>query len=190
MSFKAAAGLVFLGPPSVNGTINLAGSSVGTYTVSYVTNGICKDSTILVLTVSNAPCATFTYGATSYCQSAANPSPTYGATCSPGNFSSVPAGVQFTTPTGTIDLLNSTPGVYQIINTIAASGACPAVADTFDVTITSKPILAFVSSTPAGCNPNCNGTANVSSSGGTGAGTYAYAISGGAAIAVTGASTA
>ncbi len=170
------------------GVINLATSTVGGYTIKYVTPGPCKDSTTLTITVTNAPSAQFTYASANYCQSAANPSPIYNGLPNPssgGVFTSTPAGLSFAPlPIGTIDLLGSLPNTYQVINTIAASGACPSVADTFTVTITSKPTLSFVSSTQAGCNPNCNGTVTTSVAGGNGV--YAYSIAPGGVVSAAG----
>jgi gliding motility-associated-like protein len=174
------AGLVFTN--TTTGDINLATSLPNVYTIKYVTPGPCPDSSTLVLTVTNAPSAEFSYGAAAYCQSSPNPCPVFLGPPNPssaGVFSSIPAGVSFvSTSTGCIDLLASTPGVYQIVNFIAASGVCPQVSDTFTVTISSKPSLSVVSSTQAGCIPNCDGTVTTAISGGTGAYTCSIAPSG------------
>ena len=167
-------GLVFTN--TTTGVIDLAASTVGTYLIKYVTSGTCKDSTTLQITVTNAPCPLFSYAATNYCQSSPNPTPLHPFGCSNGTYTSLPAGLSINATTGVINLLASTPGTYDVYNTIAAAGTCPLVADTFTVTITSKPTLAFVSSTQAGCNPNCNGTVTTSVSGGTPG--YGYTIAG------------
>ncbi|GBL36180.1 hypothetical protein EMGBS15_17750, partial [Filimonas sp.] len=111
------------------GVINLATSTVGGYTIKYVTPGPCKDSTTLSITITNAPSAQFTYASANYCQSAANPSPIYNGLPTPssgGVYTASGAGLVFAglpAPIGTINLLASTPGTYSVYNTIAASGA-------------------------------------------------------------------
>ena len=183
-----------VGTLSINtstGVINLGTSSVGVYTIKYVTPGPCKDSTTLTITITNAPSAQFHYASSNYCQSAANPSPIYNGPPTPssgGVYTSSGAGLVFAVSppalNGTIDLLASTPGTYDVYNTIAASGVCPSVADTFTVTITSKPTLSFVSSTQAWCNPNCNGTVTTSVAGGNGV--YNYTIAPGGVVSAAG----
>jgi hypothetical protein len=49
------------------GVINLSASAVNSYVVKYVTPGPCPDSATANITITNAPCATFTYASTSYC---------------------------------------------------------------------------------------------------------------------------
>jgi gliding motility-associated-like protein len=168
------------------GVINLATSAVGLYTIKYVTAGPCKDSTTLGISVTNAPSAQFNYASSNYCQSASNPSPIYNGppTPSSGGFYTSSGGGLSLSATGTINLLASTPGTYSVYNTIVASGVCPSVADTFVVTITSKPTLSFVSSTQAGCNPNCNGTVTTSVAGGNGV--YNYTIAPGGVVSAAG----
>lgn len=149
--------------------------TVGAYTVKYVTPGPCKDSMTVNVNITTAPCTQFSYPNASYCQSSPNPSPTYSTGCSAGAFTYTPAGLSINASNGTINLLGSSAGTYTVTNTIAASGTCPASTSTFVVTIVSKPVFTFVSSTPAGCNPNCNGTVTSTITGGTG--TYTCTIS-------------
>jgi gliding motility-associated-like protein len=166
---------------SINGTtglINLASSSVGTYTVTYTTPGPCPNSSTFVITIVTLPNASFTYSSTSYCQSAPNPSPIYAAGASAGNYTVTPSGLAWMpsppAAQGTINLLGSSAGTYTITNTIAASGACPSVSATYTVTVTAKPTISVTTTTPASCAPGCDGTATTSVSGGAPA--YAYSI--------------
>ena len=126
-------GLIFTN--TTNGTINLAGSSLGTYTIKYVTIGTCIDSTTTSLTITNSPDATFSFSGP-YCQKQVNPLPNFVAGASAGLFSSVPAGLVFaSTSTGEINLATSAAGAYTITNNIAAAGGCAAATATNTVTI-------------------------------------------------------
>jgi gliding motility-associated-like protein len=127
------AGLVFVS--TSNGTINLSGSALGSYTVKFVTNGACIDSSTVSLTITNSPNANFSYIGP-YCQKQANPLPGFIAGASAGLFSSVPVGLVFVSnSTGEIDLSASAAGVYTLTNNIAAAGGCAAATATNTVTI-------------------------------------------------------
>lgn len=132
----APAGLIFMS--TATGEINIAGSTNGTYTVSYVTTGVCSDSTAQSITITSAPDASFTYAQAVYCSTETDPVPSFGAGASAGTFSST-AGLTINAATGEIDLSASTPGLYTVNNDIAASGSCPAVSETFDVTVKETP---------------------------------------------------
>mgnify|MGYP001319033607 CR=1 FL=1 len=111
------------------GTIDLEASTPGTYTVTntIAAAGGCDIITATAeVTITKLPLAGFSYPATIYCQNDETPpTPTFDDGAVAGTFTSVPAGVRFdaTTP-GKIDLANSTPGTYTILNTISASGGC------------------------------------------------------------------
>lgn len=135
------AGLLSLN--NTTGVITLLTSDLGTYTVQYVTPGPCPDSADFVITITNAPDATFTYGNINYCQDAAvNPLPIFTPGRSAGVFSATPAGLFFVNVnTGEINLGTSNAGTYTISNIIAAAGGCAADTATFVVTIDSTTVL-------------------------------------------------
>lgn len=130
------AGLTFVSTST--GEINVAGSTSGSYTVTYTTSGTCPNTSTQTVVISGAPDATFTYAQSSYCSAAANPSPVFGAGASAGAFSST-TGLVINASTGVINLASSTPGAYVVTNSIAASGSCPASSEVYNVTITASP---------------------------------------------------
>jgi gliding motility-associated-like protein len=135
---------------SATGTINLAGSTLGSYNVTYSVGGACPNSSVVPITITSAPSAVFSY-AGPYCSNAANPSPTFGPGASGGTFVSSPAGLTFvSTSTGQINLATTTPGTYSITNNIAASGGC-AAASFGPVTVVINPTPG-VTATPASQN--------------------------------------
>ena len=164
-TFSSTAGLVIDG---ITGLIDLAASSLGTYTVTYTTNGPCPNSANFIITIAAAPTAAFSYTATPYCQNAANPFPTFVGGSIAGTFSST-AGLLFvSTATGQVDLGASTPGTYTVTNTIAAAGGCPLVSSTNTITINVLPAATI--SYPG--SPFCaSGTGSVTQTG-QGGGSY------------------
>ncbi len=96
------------------GYFNPAAAGPGTYTFTYTWNDGqgCVVSASNTITVVNPYDATFNYSSTSYCQNAADPTPT--VTQSGGTFSSTPAGLVINATTGTIDVSASTPGTYTV----------------------------------------------------------------------------
>lgn len=161
------AGLVFLNPTF--GIIDLSGSTAGTYTVSYTTAGTCTTSATQTLTLHPAGNASFSYPQNTYCQGAANPTPTV---AQPGGvFSSVPAGVVFTNPTtGTINLSASLPGSYTILYT--TPGPCSATG-TFPLVINAADNAFFAYNQSTYCPSDPNPTPTVVTPGGTFAATPA-----------------
>lgn len=133
------AGLVFAN--TATGEIDVAGSTAGSYSVTYNTSGACPATSNQTVVISGAPDASFTYAQTSYCTNGTNPSPVYGAGASAGAFSST-SGLVINASTGIIDLASSNAGTYTVTNTIAANGSCPADAQTFSVTIAATPTAA------------------------------------------------
>jgi hypothetical protein len=133
------AGLVFASTST--GEINVAGSTAGSYTVTYTTSGTCPNTSTQTIVISGAPDASFTYAQSSYCTNGTNPSPVYGAGASAGSFSST-TGLVINASTGVINLASSNAGTYTVTNSIAANGSCPADAQTFSVTIAATPTAA------------------------------------------------
>lgn len=127
------------------GVINLATSTLGPYTLTYKTSGLCPDSSSIIMTIDNTnPSAIFNYANTTYCQNGTNPFPIYDVGASAGVFSAIPAGLSFAhINTGEIDLVASTPGTYVVTNTIPASGSCAATSALFTVTIVASDDASF-----------------------------------------------
>lgn len=143
------AGLVFAN--TTTGEINVSGSSVGTYTVTYDATGSAAcptsgSSSSVNITITTNPDASFTYAQPAYCTNATDPSPVFGAGANGGVFSST-AGLTINSNTGEIDLSASTAGTYTVTNTIAASGSCPMVDETFSITINALPNVALANFT-------------------------------------------
>ncbi|MFH1120088.1 MAG: T9SS type A sorting domain-containing protein [Bacteroidota bacterium] len=110
------------------GNINLGASTPGAYTVTHITTGQCPDTATISLTLVTSPSASFGYPQSAYCVSAMNPLPVFPPGSSAGTFTSAPAGLVFVSIfTGEVNLAASNPGVYNVINTIPPSAACPQV---------------------------------------------------------------
>ena len=144
------AGLIFISAST--GQINLATSNAGSYTIMYTTPGpSCINSSTTNITIGNSAVATFSYAGTPYCQSAANPTPTYSGGGVAGTFSST-AGLSFlSTATGQVNLSVSNPGTYTVTNTIPASGGCPAITATSTITINALQDASFNYSSSSYC---------------------------------------
>jgi gliding motility-associated-like protein len=157
---------------SGTGVVNLSASTAGTYTVTNTipAGGGCPAvSATSSITITAVQAATFSYTASPYCQSAANPSPVFSGGGVAGTFSST-AGLSLNPGTGAVNLALSTPGTYTVTNTIAASGGCPTVTANSNITITAQPVATFSYTG----SPYCSTAANPSPtfSGGGVAGTF------------------
>ena len=98
------------------------------------------NSSAALLTVTTQPVATFSYTGTPYCQTAANPMPTFSGGGVAGTFSSTAGLVFVSTATGQVNLAASIPGSYTVTNTIAATGGCAGVEATSPITIISDQV--------------------------------------------------
>ncbi|MCW3072317.1 MAG: hypothetical protein JWO44_2207 [Bacteroidetes bacterium] len=130
------AGISFISTST--GEIDLSASTLGTYTVVYTTNGPCPSTDTAIVTITTAPVATFSFSgaATSFCQSGSNPTPVFASGASAGAFTATPAGLVFVSPsTGQVDLANSAPGTYTIVNNIVPAGGCASAVDSLTITI-------------------------------------------------------
>lgn len=120
--YSAAAGLVI---NATTGVINLANSTVGTYTIKYTFgNGSCSDSTTTVVTINPQPVATISYVGSPYC--ASGTASVYQTGTAGGTYAST-TGLVINTTTGVVNLSNSTPGTYTVTYTYG-SGACVSTA--------------------------------------------------------------
>jgi uncharacterized repeat protein (TIGR01451 family) len=159
-TFTSSSGLVI---NSSTGTINLAATALGTYTVTYTTPGSCSSTTTASITVTTSPSATFSYSGP-YCTTG-TASPTFPAGSSAGTFSSTPGLTFVSVSTGQVDLNTSAIGTYTVVNTIPASGGCSSTSSTATITINPAPTVTL---SPTGTNCGlCNGSITTSASGGT-----------------------
>ena len=154
---------------SSSGLINLVGSTLNTYTVTYTTSGACSSSSSVTVGITTAPVGTFNYAGTPYCSSATNPLPTFTGGGIAGTFSSTPGLVFVNTATGEVNLLASTAGTYTVTNTIAASGACSASTSTSTIVINAAQDASFSFASPSYCQAGTNPSPNIT---GTAGGTF------------------
>jgi gliding motility-associated-like protein len=142
-------------------SITVTPASTTTYTVT-ASNAGCTATATFTVAVTTPGSANFTY-AGPYCQTAANPSPTFTGGGSAGTFSSGPGLVFVSTSTGQINLASSTPGTYTVTNTLPASGPCPPVTATASITINAIPVP-VISGPASVCS---GGSVTLTASGGT-----------------------
>ncbi|WP_201987624.1 beta strand repeat-containing protein, partial [Hymenobacter rubidus] len=187
-SVTGTAGGTFASAPGLSlnastGTITLASSTPGTYTVSYTVAGPCGSAATQTITVTGAPLATFAYPAgTTYCAGAASTvAPTLGSGASAGTFSST-AGLSLNASTGVIDLATSVAGTYTVTNTIAAANGCVAVTATGTVTVTPQTSAAFAYAGGTFCQSGVNPTPTIT---GTAGGTFTVTPSTGLSVNAT-----
>jgi PKD repeat protein len=141
-TFTSNAGLVI---NASTGEVYCSLSAPGTYTVTNTVNNYpCANVTATaVITIVNAPVATFSYIGTPYCQFGANAVPTFSGGSVAGTFTSN-AGLAINPSTGVVSCSVSAPGTYTVTNTIAASGGCPMTSATAIITIlptTAVPVI-------------------------------------------------
>ncbi|MCA8832744.1 beta strand repeat-containing protein [Hymenobacter pini] len=167
-TFSSTTGLAI---DAATGTINLAASTPGTYTVTYSVSGTCPSSATTQVTITNAVSATFSYAATSYCTSATGTvAPTLASGATAGTFSST-TGLTIDATTGVITPSTSTPGTYTVTNTVAASGSCAAASATFQVTITAPATAGFSYASTSYCT-SASGTITPTLASGATAGAF------------------
>jgi len=116
---------------AATGSIDLNGSSLGTYNILYTTSGVCNDTDTISLTVNANGDASFAYAANVLCSDGSPQTPTISGN-SGGTFSSLQPNLSLDATTGAIDPSASDFGVYDIVYTIG--GACPA-ADTISIEV-------------------------------------------------------
>ncbi|MES2565669.1 MAG: PKD domain-containing protein [Bacteroidota bacterium] len=122
------------------GTIDIASSAAGTYTVTNTisaSDGCPEVNASSSVTITKLPEATFNYSSGSYCIDGSNPSPSFQGAGTAGTFSANPA-LLMNTSNGQVDLTGCVVGTYSITNTILAANGCPDVSA--DGVITINPI--------------------------------------------------
>ncbi|MFP9112791.1 fibronectin type III domain-containing protein [Flavobacterium sp. RHBU_3] len=130
---------------SATGVITPAGSTPGTYVVTNTVTAFagCEGTYTFTVVITPAPVAEFTYSAPAYCVAGDDiPEPALAGDA--GTFTATPAGLAIDAATGIIDLDNSTPGTYTVINTITGTDDCPTVvSNPVTVTVTALPVIAY-----------------------------------------------
>jgi PKD repeat protein len=163
---SSPAGLTFL---NVNtGQIFSSSSALGTYTITYTTNGPCPNSSTFSLNVVNSPNADFNYSSASFCSNLNNISPTIMNQGGNSSFTASPAGLVFSnTATGEINLNQSTPGNYTISHLVGSTGFCPSALSSVNLNVLPAPNAVATSSTIL-VDLSSNGTVNFTGSNSTG----------------------
>ncbi|WMX12583.1 choice-of-anchor V domain-containing protein [Aureispira sp. CCB-E] len=161
---------------SINGNtgqIDVSASTVGTYVVTYTTNGSCPNTATATITIDAADDASFTYGGATFCQNAVDPTPT--VNLAGGTFSST-TGLSINGNTGQIDVSASTAGSYVV--TYTTNGTCPS-SSTQNITITTTGNSSFNYSSTSYCLNGNNPTPTITGNpGGSFSSTSGLAIDG------------
>jgi len=119
------------------GAVNLAASTVGTYTVTYsFTNGTCNNTATTSITVNALPTASISYAGTPYCNVGTATVTLSGQTG--GTFSST-TGLNINAGTGAINLAGSTPGTY-VVTYAFSNGTCSNTTTT-SVEVLESPVV-------------------------------------------------
>ncbi|MCM5527890.1 gliding motility-associated C-terminal domain-containing protein [Parasegetibacter sp. NRK P23] len=124
---------------AASGTINPAGATPGTYTITYTianTAGCADYKVTANVTIQPAPTAQISYAGPVCASVTAVPVSLSGTT---GGTYSAAAGLAINATTGTINPSLSTPGTYTITYTVAPSAACPGTSATANIIITRPP---------------------------------------------------
>ncbi|OGX86484.1 hypothetical protein BEN48_12680 [Hymenobacter glacialis] len=169
-TFSSTAGLSL---NTTTGTIALAQSQPGTYSVAYTSGGSCPGTASANITITAAPTAGFSYAGGSRCAGTTGTlTPTAATGATAGTYSASPAGLSLNAGTGAIDLSQSQPGSYTVTNTVAAANGCAAVSATTSVVLTAQPVATLVA---GGATTFCQGGSVVlTASGGAAGATYQF----------------
>ena len=156
----------------------MSASTPGNYTITNTiaaASGCSAVTATFAITITAPQVGTFSYTGSPYCKNGTNPSPTFTGGGVAGTFTST-TGLSINATTGAINLATSTAGTYTVTNTVAASGGCPVVVATAQVTITNLPAATIAYSDSFYCYNN-TGTQTVTLTGTTG-GTFSATPSG------------
>jgi hypothetical protein len=121
-AFTSTTGLVI---NSGTGVIDLDASTVGAYSITYTTTGVCPANQSVNLTINATDNAAFSYSASSYAPTDSDPTPTITGLTG-GTFSGT-TGLVIDSSTGVIDLSASTVAAHTITYNTSSSGSsvCP-----------------------------------------------------------------
>ena len=126
---------------ATTGEINVTASTPGNYLISFIGNDACPHTSTAKIAITLTANSSFDYTGP-FCQDGVNPLPIFSGGGSGGTFTATPAGLVFvSSSTGEIDLTNSTPGTYTVVNNIAANGSCPASSGSVQVVINKATIV-------------------------------------------------
>ncbi|MCG8475180.1 MAG: hypothetical protein MI784_06875, partial [Cytophagales bacterium] len=117
-TFSSVTGLLI---NSSTGQVNLSSSTLGVYSVTYITPGSCPDTSSVSLTVASLDDASFSFSMSSYCENGTDPSPNSVST--PGGTFSSASGMTVNSSSGQIDLSTGSPGAHSI--SYLTAGSCP-----------------------------------------------------------------
>lgn len=168
-SFSAPSGLTI---NSSTGAIIPSSSTPGTYTVTYsiaAADGCPSFSTSTSVVITAVPTASISYANSPFCTSLTIPQAVTFSGVGGGVYSSVPAGLNLNTNTGTLQPSTSTASTYTVSYTIPAIAGCPTRDVTTPVVITAAPAATI--NYPAAPYCQGSGTAAVARTGSSG-GTY------------------
>jgi gliding motility-associated-like protein len=164
---------------ATTGEIDLSASGIGSFTVYYNTASAgnpCPSIDSVIINITSAPSADFSYNVAQSCQDATAPILSFGVGSSAGVFSSTPAGLSLNTSNGAITLSTSTPGVYTVYNTIAASGGCASAIDSATIEVLQLDDATFNFAT--GGTYCLTGTDPIATLTGTAGGTFTITVPG------------
>jgi gliding motility-associated-like protein len=130
----------------------LAGSVVLTLTTNDPAGPCGAVSDNMTVIISGTPDASFSYAPIGFCQNGSDPSPIFGPTGTGGTFSSTP-GLILNAANGVVDLSASTPGNYNVTNTISPNGSCPGATGIATISVVATPVTPAAS----GNSPVCVG---------------------------------
>ncbi len=132
---------------AVTGQINLAASTVGTYTVSNTVTaaGTCPTSvSTWSITISTPSSATINYGSASFCSTNSTLQTITQTGTNGGSYSVSPSvGLSFDVSTASFTPSTSALGTYIVSYTIAAASGCPTVIATATINIVTQPTATF-----------------------------------------------
>ena len=134
---------------AASGAINLAGSTVGTYTVTYTYNTsdcVIGSNFSSPITINAAVRTVTVFSYTSpVCKNAPDPSPNKATGFTAGGNFSAGQGLAINGATGVVDVANSLPGNYQVTYNITALGCRLATSNFSFITIvdTTSPVTQF-----------------------------------------------
>ena len=159
-TFSAGTGLSI---NATTGTLNLAASTAGTYTVTYTpASGSCASPATTTIIVAAPVTPTLAYSATSFCAGGSPATPT---TLSPtgGTFGG-PTGLVINATTGAVDLAQTPAGTYAV--TYTSPGTCSATATT-SLTVLPAPTVSLSFGGTTFCKAGSAPTATATPAGGT-----------------------